>query len=197
VEHPGRPRVLLIDNYDSFTYNLLHVMESLGGDVIVRRNDEASVKALKALKPTHLVISPGPGTPEGAGVSIDVILELGRDHPTLGVCLGHQCVAVAFGGKVLATEDLCHGKTTPIEHDATGLFTGLPSPFPAARYHSLAVLEASLPSFLQVNAWTGGIGGPVVMGIQHRTARIAGVQFHPESYLTTSGPEILRNFLRW
>ena len=186
-------RVLLIDNYDSFTYNLLQYLAELGADVIVRRNDAVGVDEAEALSADALVISPGPGRPEDAGICVDLIRALGPQIPTLGVCLGHQAIAVAFGGEVVLAPAALHGKTSPILHDgADPLFAGLPSPFTATRYHSLCVRREGLPAELAVTA-TSDDG--LIMGLRHRRHPVAGVQFHPESILTGPGRQILANFL--
>lgn len=185
--------VLVIDNYDSFTYNLVQYLGELGATVIVRRNDEAAIGELRALAPARVVISPGPGRPEQAGVSLDVITEFGPRMPVLGVCLGHQAIGLAFGGDVIRAPLPIHGKTSTIEHNSQGVFAGLSSPFQAGRYHSLVVDEKSMPGELEVTARTKEDG--LVMGLRHRTMPIHGVQFHPESVLTNEGRRILRNFL--
>ena len=185
--------VLVIDNYDSFTYNLVQYLGELGATVVVRRNDEASLDQLRALGHARVVISPGPGRPEQAGVSLDVIREFGPRMPVLGVCLGHQAIGLAFGGEVVRAPLPVHGKTSTVEHNRTGVFTGLTTPFQAGRYHSLVVDEKTLPGDLEVTARTKEDG--VVMGLRHRMLPIHGVQFHPESVLTNEGRRILRNFL--
>ncbi|MGE5359673.1 MAG: anthranilate synthase component II [Bacteroidales bacterium] len=186
--------ILLIDNYDSFTYNLVQALAQLGSAVVVRRNDALSAAAACDLQPTHIVISPGPGRPEDAGITVDVIREAGaRRIPLLGVCLGHQAIAHAYGGAVVRGLAPVHGKTAAIEHDGRGVFAGLGQNFLAARYHSLVVSSEALPSDLEVAARVAG-GGPV-MAIRHRTLPIHGVQFHPESILTESGQRLLSNFL--
>ena len=183
--------IAVIDNYDSFTYNLVQYLGELGAEVRVFRNDAITPEALEALGPSHIVISPGPGDPSDAGVSRDVIRRLGPTRPLLGVCLGHQCIGDVFGGRVVRAPRLVHGKTSPIYHYGGSLFAGVPSPFPATRYHSLIVSEPA-PADLEVTAYTSE---GEVMGLQHRTLPIHGVQFHPESILTTHGKQILRNFL--
>jgi anthranilate synthase/aminodeoxychorismate synthase-like glutamine amidotransferase len=183
--------IAVIDNYDSFTYNLVQYLGELGAEVRVYRNDAVTPKQVEATQPSHIVISPGPGEPADAGVSNDVIRELGHKHPVLGVCLGHQCLGAVFGGKVVRAPQLVHGKTSPIYHFGDGLFRGLPSPFNATRYHSLIVAEP-LPEPLKMTAFAAG---GEVMGLRHRTLPIFGVQFHPESILTEDGKQILRNFL--
>ena len=183
--------LLMIDNYDSFTYNLVQYLGELGAEVRVFRNDAITPEALKALEPSHIVISPGPGEPSDAGVSRDVIRRLGPSRPLLGVCLGHQCIGEVFGGKVVRAPRLVHGKTSPIYHRGDSLFAGVPSPFVATRYHSLIVSEPA-PADLEITAYTSE---GEVMGLRHRTLPIHGVQFHPESILTTHGKQILLNFL--
>jgi anthranilate synthase/aminodeoxychorismate synthase-like glutamine amidotransferase len=185
--------VLVIDNYDSFTYNLVQYLGELGAKVVVRRNDEATMAQLREIGHDRVVISPGPGRPEQAGVSLDVIKEFGPKMPVLGVCLGHQAIGLAFGGDVIRAPRPIHGKTSTVEHDNKGVFAGLSSSFQAGRYHSLVVSEKSLPKDLQVTARTKEDG--LVMGIRHRSLPIHGVQFHPESVLTNEGRRILRNFL--
>ena len=187
------PHVLLIDNYDSFTYNLFQFLCELGARVSVRRNDAITVDEARALDPDFIVISPGPGVPRSAGISIDLIRELGPTVPTLGVCLGHQAIAEAFGGVVDRAPELMHGKASRVHHTASGVFAGLPSPFSAIRYHSLCAAPADLPDALEVTARTSS---GVIMGIRHREYPIQGVQFHPESILTEHGKDLLRNFLR-
>ncbi len=183
--------LLLIDNYDSFTYNLAHLFEELGAEVEVVRNDALTVDEAIARAPTHLVISPGPGRPEQAGISVELIRRLGPTTPTLGVCLGHQAIVEAFGGEVGAAKALLHGKSSAVEHDGKGVFAGLPQGLEAGRYHSLAAV--TVPDELEVTARTPD---GEVMGVRHRTLPIEGVQFHPESVLTPLGPELGRNFLR-
>jgi len=186
-------RILLIDNYDSFTYNLVQAFLVLGADVDVLRNDEISVDEARALDPTHLVISPGPGRPDDAGVSLQMIGAFAGHIPVLGVCLGHQSIVQHFGGKVIAAKSLMHGKTSLVEHDGKGLFAGLPNPFEAGRYHSLAAESSSLPDVLEVTARTAE---GEIMGVRHTGYNVVGVQFHPESVLTPDGPDLLDNFLR-
>ena len=185
--------VLVIDNYDSFTYNLVQYLGELGATVVVRRNDEATIEQLTGLGHDRVVISPGPGRPEQAGVSLDVIKEFGSWIPLLGVCLGHQAIGLAFGGEVIRAPLPIHGKTSTVEHNGTGVFAGLAASFQAGRYHSLVVGETTLPAGLEVIARTKEDG--LVMGLRHRTLPIHGVQFHPESVLTNEGRRILRNFL--
>ncbi len=185
--------VLVIDNYDSFTYNLVQYLGELGATVVVRRNDEASIESLRMLAHSRVVISPGPGRPEQAGVSLDVIKEFGPRMPLLGVCLGHQAIGLAFGGDVIRAPLPIHGKTSLVDHDGKGIFAGISTSFQAGRYHSLVVAEPSLPGELEISARTKDDN--LVMGIRHRTLPIHGVQFHPESVLTNEGRRILRNFL--
>jgi anthranilate synthase/aminodeoxychorismate synthase-like glutamine amidotransferase len=185
--------VLVIDNYDSFTYNLVQYLGELGATMVVRRNDEATIDELRALTHARVVISPGPGRPEQAGISLDVIKEFGPRMPLLGVCLGHQAISLTFGGEVIRAPQPVHGKTSTVEHNGKGVFAGLASPFQAGRYHSLIVGERTLPAELEVTARTKDDG--LVMGLRHRTMPIYGVQFHPESVLTNEGRRILRNFL--
>ena len=184
--------VLVIDNFDSFTYNLVQLIGELGRKVAVYRNDQIGAAEAQALKPSHLVISPGPGTPEEAGVSMEMIRAFAGKIPILGVCLGHQAIGQAFGGEVIRAKTLMHGKTSPIEHDGRSVFRGLPSPFTATRYHSLAVKRETLPDCLEVTAWTAD---GEIMGLQHRSRPIHGVQFHPESIATEHGHDMLANFL--
>jgi anthranilate synthase/aminodeoxychorismate synthase-like glutamine amidotransferase len=183
--------IAVIDNYDSFTYNLVQYLGELGAEVRVYRNDAITVEELDALDPSHVVISPGPGTPDDAGISRDVIRELGARRPILGVCLGHQCIGEVFGGRVVRAPRLMHGKTSMIQHYGDGLFLGLPKPFEATRYHSL-IVDEPLPAELALTAFTRE---GEVMGLRHRTYPIFGVQFHPESILTPHGKQVLRNFL--
>ncbi len=185
--------VLVIDNYDSFTYNLVQYLGELGAAVIVRRNDEATLDELRALAHARVVISPGPGRPEQAGVTLDVIKEFGPRMPLLGVCLGHQAIGMAFGGEVIRAPLPVHGKTSMVEHNNQGVFAGLATAFQAGRYHSLIVDEKTLPADLEITARTKDDG--LVMGLKHRSLPIHGVQFHPESVLTNEGRRILRNFL--
>ena len=182
--------LLMVDNYDSFTYNLVHLFEELGAEVIVRRNDEVTVAEAETLAPDRLLVSPGPGRPEDAGVSVELIRRLGPHVPTLGVCLGHQAIVEAFGGEIGQARALLHGKSSPVEHDGKGVFAGLPEPCEAGRYHSLAAL--TVPDVLEISARTPD---GEVMGVRHRSLPIEGVQFHPESVLTPLGPELGRNFL--
>jgi anthranilate synthase/aminodeoxychorismate synthase-like glutamine amidotransferase len=183
-------RILLVDNYDSFTYNLAHLFQELGAEMIVLRNDKIDADGAEALAPTHLVVSPGPGRPAQAGETIEIVKRLGPRLPTLGVCLGHQAIVEAFGGEIGQAKRLVHGKSSPIEHDGRGLFEGLPSPLEGGRYHSLAA--SSVPDCLEVSATTND---GEVMGVRHREYSIDGIQFHPESVLTPLGPEIGKRFL--
>jgi anthranilate synthase/aminodeoxychorismate synthase-like glutamine amidotransferase len=183
--------ILVIDNYDSFTYNLVQYLGELGAELAVRRNDAVSVREIEEMAPSHIVISPGPGDPDDGGVSLDVIRGFHRRTPILGVCLGHQCIGAAFGGRVGRAPRLMHGKTSAIYHDGRGIFAGVPSPFEATRYHSL-IVHQPLPDCLAVTASTAE---GEVMAVQHKTSPVVGVQFHPESILTEHGKEILGNFL--
>lgn len=185
-------RVLLVDNYDSFTYNVVQALRILGAEVIVRTNDRISLDEARELEPTHLVISPGPGRPEAAGESMKLISGMLEELPILGVCLGHQALAAALGGKVDHAEELRHGKSSQVYHDSATIYAGLPNPFEAGRYHSLAVIEADLPAELVVTSFTSD---GVIMGVRHRELPVEGVQFHPESVLTPHGDLLLRNFL--
>ena len=186
------PRVLLVDNYDSFTYNLVQELGELGADPVVFRNDAIDIDGIRRQRPDAIIISPGPGRPDDGGISLAVVGELAGEIPILGVCLGHQCIGQAYGGRVVAAPELMHGKTSAISHDGTGLFAGLPNPFEATRYHSLVLERATLPDELVVTAQTAD---GVVMGLRHRRHAVAGVQFHPESILTPTGPRLLENFL--
>ncbi len=185
-------RVLLIDNYDSFTYNLFQYLSELGATVEVRRNDALSVAEAAALRPDRIVVSPGPCTPAEAGISVELIRQLGPQVPTLGVCLGHQSLGAAFGGAVVRAPQVMHGKLSAIHHAGQGVFAGLPTPFTATRYHSLIVRRDDLPAELEVTAWTDD---GLIMGLRHRTHPIEGVQFHPESIMTEQGKLLLRTFL--
>ena len=189
--------ILMIDNYDSFTYNLVQYLGELGADVVVHRNDQITVEQIEQLDPDKIVISPGPCTPNEAGVSVESIRHFAGKIPLLGVCLGHQSIGQAFGGNIIRAREIMHGKTSMIHHDDSGLFKGLPNPFQATRYHSLIVEEQSLPDVLRVNAWTQHEDGSrdEIMGISHREFTIEGMQFHPESILTPEGHDMLRNFL--
>jgi anthranilate synthase component 2 len=189
--------LLMIDNYDSFTYNLVQYLAELGEDVHVVRNDALSVDDIRKLAPARIVISPGPGTPDQAGVTLQLIEKLGGPIPIFGVCLGHQSIGQVFGGKVIRAQKIMHGKTSMIHHTGKGVFANLPNPFEATRYHSLIVEKLSLPDSLEVTAWTQNDDGSVdeIMGLRHKTLPIEGVQFHPESILTQHGHDLLRNFL--
>ena len=189
--------LLMIDNYDSFTYNLVQYLGELGQDVRVARNDELSVEQIRKLAPERIVISPGPGTPDQAGVTLEMISRLGGQIPIFGVCLGHQSIGQAFGGHVIRAQRIMHGKTSMIHHSGKGVFAELPNPFQATRYHSLVVEKSTLPQTLEVTAWTQNDDGSIdeIMGLRHRTLAIEGVQFHPESILTQHGHALLRNFL--
>ena len=184
--------ILLIDNYDSFTYNLYQYLSELGAEVQVFRNDKITLEEIEALAPEQIVISPGPCTPLEAGISNDVILRFGEHIPILGVCLGHQCIGHAYGGKVDGAGEIMHGKSSLIYHNGDGVLKGLPNPFPAIRYHSLAVMRQGLPDCLEVTAWTDK---GLVMGLRHRHFPVEGIQFHPESIATPLGKDVLRNFV--
>ena len=184
--------ILLIDNYDSFTYNLVQMIEAMGQDVQVFRNDKIDVRDMEKLKPSALVISPGPCTPKEAGISVEAVSYFAPDIPVLGVCLGHQSIAAAFGGKVVRAERIMHGKTSPILHDDKTIFKGLPNPFDATRYHSLIVEKDSVPECLEISAWTQE---GEIMGLRHREYKVEGVQFHPESILTDWGRDLTENFI--
>ncbi len=189
--------IFVLDNYDSFTYNLVQYFGELGAKVTVKRNDQITISELEALRPERIVISPGPCTPDDAGISIELIRHFTGKVPLLGVCLGHQAIGAAFGGKVVRAPHLMHGKTSSIEHDARTIFRGLPSPFTATRYHSLIVAEEDLPSELEISAFTHEPDGShVIMGLRHREFPVEGVQFHPESVLTAEGKQLIRNFLQ-
>jgi anthranilate synthase component 2 len=201
--------ILVLDNYDSFTYNLVQYMGELGAEMVVRRNDELTPAEVEALRPTHILISPGPCTPEDAGISIELIRHFARlaregcaRVPILGVCLGHQAIGAAFGGNVIRAPKLMHGKTSQVEHDGRTIFAGIPSPMTCTRYHSLIVAEEGLPAELEVSARTaelgpgGTAGGTTIMALRHRELPIEGVQFHPESVLTVEGKKIIANFLK-
>ena len=184
--------LLMIDNYDSFTWNLVQYLGELGAEVKVVRNDEITLAEVAALAPARIVVSPGPCSPAEAGISVPLIREFGGRIPILGVCLGHQAIGAAYGGRVVHAQTLMHGKTSAIEHRNTGVFAGLPSPFTATRYHSLAVERDSLPDCLEVTAWTAD---GEIMGLRHKTLAVEGVQFHPEAILTEHGHRLLQNFL--
>ncbi len=184
--------ILLIDNYDSFTYNLYQYLSELGAEVAVVRNDQTTIEDIAGMAPEKIVVSPGPSSPDKAGISNDVIRHFGETTPVLGVCLGHQCIGHAFGATVGGAGEIMHGKTSLIYHDGKGLFNGLPNPFEAMRYHSLAIFEDSLPDDLKMSAWTDN---GIIMGVRHSRYPIEGIQFHPESIMTKVGHDILRNFL--
>jgi len=184
--------LLVIDNYDSFTYNLVQYFGELGADPVVKRNDAITPEEVEKLRPKRIVISPGPGTPADAGISMEVIRRMGQATPILGVCLGHQCIAETYGGKVVRADRLMHGKTSPIRHEGSGVFAALPNPFEATRYHSLIVEKGSVPACLRITADTAE---GEIMGLQHREFPVHGVQFHPESILSREGKDLLRNFL--
>ena len=184
--------LVVIDNYDSFTYNLVQYLGELGQEILVFRNDQVTLEEIRALNPDHIVISPGPGDPNDGGISLDVLREFGPTTPIFGVCLGHQCIGQAYGGKVSRAPRLMHGKVDQIYHDNRGLFAGLPNPFNATRYHSLIVEDGTLPEVLTVTAFTDA---GEIMGVRHKTLAVEGVQFHPESILTEHGHAMLKNFL--
>jgi anthranilate synthase component 2 len=189
--------LLMIDNYDSFTYNLVQYLGELGADVRVYRNDQLSVADIEKLAPEKIVISPGPCTPNEAGVSVDAVKAFAGRIPILGVCLGHQSIGQAFGGRIVHAAEIMHGKTSMIYHRDAGVFTGLPNPLEATRYHSLVIEQDSLPACLEITAWTGSADGLIeeIMGVRHREFAVEGVQFHPESILTEHGHDMLKNFL--
>ena len=184
--------ILLIDNYDSFTYNLVQLLEQLDQEVSVFRNDQIDMSGIEALKPSALMVSPGPGTPADSGISIEAIEQLGPKIPVLGVCLGHQAIAAVFGGRVVRADRIMHGKTSMIFHDGLSIFQDLANPFEAVRYHSLIVERKTLPDCLEISAWTEE---GEIMGLRHRQYRVEGVQFHPESILTTCGSQMIKNFV--
>ncbi|MBM4201501.1 MAG: aminodeoxychorismate/anthranilate synthase component II [Gammaproteobacteria bacterium] len=190
-------RVLMIDNYDSFTYNLVQYLSELGAEVEVVRNDQIAVEAIDTIAPDRIVISPGPCTPREAGISVDTIRRYGGRVPILGVCLGHQSIGYALGGEIVHAKSIMHGKCSMVHHRDVGVFRGLDNPFRATRYHSLVIAQASLPDCLEVTAWTEDEAGQLdeIMGIRHRELAIEGVQFHPESIMTEHGHDLLRNFL--
>jgi anthranilate synthase/aminodeoxychorismate synthase-like glutamine amidotransferase len=198
--------VFVLDNYDSFTYNLVQYLGELGAEVEVYRNDELTVEQVEALHPDRILLSPGPCTPHEAGILVPLIRHMAGKAPILGVCLGHQAIGEAFGGHVIRAEQLMHGKTSPVDHDGKGVFAGLPTPLTCTRYHSLIVEQKSLPAELEITAHTAetngagnkksSSGGSVIMGLRHRTLPIEGVQFHPESVLTDGGHQMIRNFLK-
>ena len=185
-------RLLMVDNYDSFTYNLVQYFGELGADVKVFRNDEITVEQIALMKPEQIVVSPGPCSPAEAGISVAAIKEFAGKIPLLGVCLGHQSIGAAFGGKIIHAKKLMHGKVSPVHHLDQGVFKGLPNPLTCTRYHSLAIERESLPECLEVTAWTDD---GEIMGVRHKTLKVEGVQFHPESILTERGHDLLRNFL--
>ena len=185
--------LLLIDNYDSFTYNLFQYLSELGEEVVVVRNDRTTLDEIERMKPERIVVSPGPSTPQQAGISNDVIQHFGRRIPLLGVCLGHQCIGYTYGGVVGQARQIMHGKSSLIYHQGQGVLAGLPNPFPAIRYHSLVVKKEGLPDCLEVTAWTDD---GEIMGLRHRQHPVQGVQFHPESFMTEIGKDLLRNFLQ-
>jgi len=188
--------LLMIDNYDSFTYNVVQYLGELGADVVVHRNDEISISQIRKLAPKKIVLSPGPCTPDEAGISMEVVREFGATIPLLGICLGHQSIGQVFGGKVIRARNVMHGKTSDIHHHGVGVFKNLEQPFVATRYHSLSVEKDTIPDCLQVTAWTEQDGAvDEIMGLKHTSMPIEGVQFHPESILTTAGHELLNNFL--
>ena len=191
-------RVLMIDNYDSFTYNLVQYLQELGAEVLVHRNDKIDLAGMEALNADRLMISPGPCTPNEAGISVDAIKHSAGKIPVLGVCLGHQALGQAFGGQVVRARTVMHGKTSPVHHTGKGVFRGLPSPYTATRYHSLVVDKASLPDCFEVTAWTLDDNGDMdeIMGMRHRELPLEGVQYHPESILTEHGHDLLNNFLK-
>ena len=194
---PRPSMILMIDNYDSFTYNVVQYLGELGADVVVHRNDDITVDGIAALRPDAIVISPGPCTPNEAGISMQVIERFASEIPILGICLGHQCIGQVFGGTVSRAHDVMHGKTSAIHHHGVGVFRNLPTPFQATRYHSLIVEWDDLPAELEVTAWTQVDGKPdEIMGLRHRSMPLEGVQFHPESILTEHGHALLRNFLQ-
>ncbi len=189
--------ILMIDNYDSFTYNLVQYLGELGAEVKTLRNDAISIDGIRELNPQGIVISPGPCTPDDAGISLDVVKQLGGEFPILGVCLGHQCIGQVFGGQVVRADKVMHGKTSMMHHTNQGVFAGLPQPFEATRYHSLVLKKDEIPEILEVTAWTETPDGELeeVMGVKHRQLAIEGVQFHPESILTRCGHDLLKNFI--
>ncbi|MFI5110529.1 MAG: anthranilate synthase component II [Terriglobales bacterium] len=189
--------VFVLDNYDSFTYNLVQYLGELGEEVVVRRNDQVSVDEVEAMRPARIVLSPGPCTPQEAGISIELIRHFAGKVPILGVCLGHQAIGAAFGGNIIRASSLMHGKTSQVEHDGRTIFRGVPSPLTCTRYHSLIVEQSTLPPVLEITArTTERDGSTVIMGLRHRHAPVEGVQFHPESVLTQSGKQIVGNFLQ-
>ena len=188
--------IFVLDNYDSFTYNLVQYLGEMGQEIVVRRNDQVTVDEIEAMRPERILISPGPCTPQDAGISIELIKHFAGKLPILGVCLGHQAMGAAFGGEVIRAKQLMHGKTSQIEHDGRTIFDAVPSPMQATRYHSLIVSEKSFPKDLEVSAYTtDSAGKKVIMGLRHKRFPVEGVQFHPESVLTTHGKQLIRNFL--
>ena len=189
--------ILMIDNYDSFTYNLVQYLGELGAEVTVQRNDQLTIEEIKALAPEKIMISPGPGTPSEAGISLNVIEKFAGRIPLFGVCLGHQAIAQAFGGNIIRAKQIMHGKTSLIHHTGVGVFSGLKNPYTATRYHSLVIEKDSMPDCLEITAWTETDSGELdeIMGIRHKTLNIEGVQFHPESILSEHGHDMLRNFI--
>jgi len=188
--------VFVLDNYDSFTYNLVQYLGELGAEVVVRRNDQITVAGVEAMRPERILLSPGPCTPQEAGISIELVRHFAGKVPILGVCLGHQAIGAAFGGEIVRAPKLMHGKTSEVQHDGRTIFSGLPSPMTATRYHSLIVQEKSLPKDLEISAYTSENGGSrVIMGLRHKRFRVEGVQFHPESVLTVEGKKLINNFL--
>jgi len=189
--------ILMIDNYDSFTYNLVQYLGELGAEVETVRNDAINIAGIRELNPRGIVISPGPCTPDDAGISLDVVAELGGEIPILGVCLGHQCIGQVFGGHVVRADQVMHGKTSMMSHTGVGVFAGLPQPFEATRYHSLVLRKDAIPDCLEITAWTEKADGEIeeIMGLKHKDMPIEGVQFHPESILTHCGHDLLQNFI--
>lgn len=189
--------ILMIDNYDSFTYNLVQYLGELGAEVNTVRNDAISIDEIRDLKPDGIVISPGPCTPDDAGISLQIVTELGGEFPIFGVCLGHQCIGQVFGGDVVRADKVMHGKTSMMHHEGKGVFKGLPQPFEATRYHSLVLRKNSIPDCLEITAWTEKENGEIeeIMGLRHKELPIEGVQFHPESILTRCGHDLLQNFI--
>jgi anthranilate synthase/aminodeoxychorismate synthase-like glutamine amidotransferase len=188
--------VFVLDNYDSFTYNLVQYLGELGAQVEVRRNDEVTIQQIETLRPERILLSPGPCTPQEAGISVELIRHFAGKVPLLGVCLGHQAIGAAFGGEIVRAKNLMHGKTSEVEHDGKTIFRGLSSPMTATRYHSLIVSETNLPKDLEVSAWTSDKDGTrVIMGLRHKNLQVEGVQFHPESVLTDEGKKLVANFL--
>jgi anthranilate synthase component 2 len=190
-----KSEILMIDNYDSFTYNLVQYLGELGAEVETVRNDALSIAEIEAMAPDGIVMSPGPGTPDDAGICLEIVAALGAKIPLLGVCLGHQCIGQSYGGKVIRAGRIMHGKTSMIDHAGQGVFADLPQPFEATRYHSLILENESVPSCLEVTAWTGFEGQREIMGVRHASHPVEGVQFHPESILTRCGHDLLKNFL--